>query len=210
MMSQYQRAFSFIMKVLRCKHEVDNLLHRVRDLRHRADPAARDLTTKLLRLRHEAMVFSNGLLRYVMEVGVEVPWAQFASKLGAIKMSSMAAAQGKSHPDSPAAKAVQGLRDLYQLHEDYIADIHWRLFLAERQKPILTLIESLLDCVHALARECEAQTTHNQIQNWHDEFQTRMRMMVGILKKMGARASSRESECFVILKTYLDCNQFWG
>ncbi|KAI8818958.1 Spc98 family-domain-containing protein [Fimicolochytrium jonesii] len=82
----------------------------------------------------EARAFVHGWLRYAFEIGVGGVWAKFQTDLDELVNTSA------------------DLEKMYRLHHATLDRLHWRLLLRAQQRPIMSLVEGMLQIALTFSR----------------------------------------------------------
>ncbi|KAI9017352.1 Spc98 family-domain-containing protein [Gaertneriomyces semiglobifer] len=125
------------------------------------------------RMYWEARMFVNGLLRYTHEVAINPCWESFLTTL----------------TDAMSDSSVEqtSLEDVYRWHFTTLERIRWRLLLKGKQRPVMVIIEKMLQQCINLSRWINGKSVKGKVKTVAEmlvDFRLRLGLLVKLLRGM--------------------------
>ncbi|EMC96687.1 hypothetical protein BAUCODRAFT_49773, partial [Baudoinia panamericana UAMH 10762] len=133
-MQKYDDIFRYLLRMLR----VFDLTKRLQSIVAKDEHSSSAIKTKLVMQVHRAV---SGIMAYVMDVGVAVPWAELQHSLDTIERDVFGN-EGESE-----TKPMSNITALANIHEACLDQIRTRLFLRKKQGSIRDALDDLLRTV---------------------------------------------------------------
>ncbi|PFH62571.1 hypothetical protein XA68_12991 [Ophiocordyceps unilateralis] len=133
-LASYDRIFKLLLRVLRVLYVVNQQWSWTRQ----------DASKEPSRLAREAHHFVSSVASYFLDTGVAVPWQALEQRLDQMR----AEVEGERAPTTKP----QGPDQLREAHSQALERIMSALFLGERQKPVLALLDSLFSTILGRAK----------------------------------------------------------
>ncbi|KND00770.1 uncharacterized protein SPPG_03883 [Spizellomyces punctatus DAOM BR117] len=213
---KYDRIFEFMLVLERVRIALDRVCvsewwwrnSPARDTRRageswmKGDPDSRDPVWKswserdrkaAVHLHWEARAFVGGLLRYGYEIGIGEVWEGFQRILDRETDNGLGETSGMD------------LEEVYKLHHMTLDRIQWRLLMRAKQKPVMGMVEGMLQIALKFARKItgmsdgqasSGQSPHEgegEIVKLLNAFRIRFAMLVKVLRGMIERDLSGSS-----------------
>ncbi|KAK8152307.1 Spc98 family-domain-containing protein, partial [Phyllosticta citribraziliensis] len=148
-LDKYDQCFRLLLRLARMLFVVTHQLPRPSSFRTRSNADAdADATAALFRL--EAHHFVTAVSAHFFVDGVAAAWARFEADLDAVERRIALASAATA--SVPAAVGLDGLEALRAAHDAVLDSILFALLLRRRQRPVMQLLEAILDAVLAFAR----------------------------------------------------------
>ena len=141
-LTQYDRIFRLLLRVLRMIYVVNQLF---RDL-HDRHSQWQDPNNASYRFVIEGHHFVSSIAAYFLDTGVGVPWRTFERRLDKIE------ADLDNPGEDRSPERLQSPGQLLGLHRSVIDQIVLSLFLRKRQKPVLGILENIFNLILRFAK----------------------------------------------------------
>lgn len=187
-MSQYDRVFKLLMRVMRTDYVVGQLW---RDVHSRATTIEYD--DVFYRFVREANHFVSSIAAYFIDTGITLPWNAFEQKLDDLE-ASLQRADGE-----PLGK-LDSPEQLRELHASVLQAIMHSMFLRKRQEPVLKLLEDIFGLVLQYAKQARLYRLHRTqghitTTNIYAKFKKRVQVFITVCKSLTEKTrSTRKAE----------------
>ncbi|KAL6923738.1 hypothetical protein ACHAPO_008005 [Fusarium lateritium] len=194
-LTQYDRIFKLLLRVLRMVYVVNQLF---RDVNARASRWA-DPEDISFRFTREAHHFVSGITSFFMDAGVAIPWQAFEAKLDKIEADLKDPLNINSSPDK-----VESPDRLREFHSRVLDRIMLSLFLRKRQQPVLNLLEEIFSAVLEYAKfsrmkaiEKNRAPDSGETQEMHrlyKKFKTKVQIFITVCRALTEKSRSTSNK----------------